>query len=969
MEISDEDNPQAFVKTILLTLQSTSLELDSLVGTLTRFLSWIELLSSSEPTCSSPPTLKLLNNYLPQVQRVLLTQIVVTWEPLLKETDQLCLIDIFFCPPQDRGRWSGLAAIHAYASLCSEPISHSSIRLLSLLTSLYNIDTCYRAIYEIRELNSAQAFVLWTETVAAVFSVPGKIANMAHNQIDVPTEFSQGLYLTKLCRNVYGLIEQISAGLGVPVDYDALIHLFSKMTNNGLFPLRKWKAPSDVSFFSTNMAAIEESASRSPNGLSSPRIWTQIMEELPPGTRLSVICSLFSSLDATKVDLNPSPKERWAIKQKSGVLRHILQQSIVDVNILSAVIAALMKDIWGMAIPRILVCYLFLENPKAIESTLIRVVDRWADPAHVQHSLLSYHRYLTGLLLLLVSYLEPSSKPLSTLSMSPQFISSIGIYISHLDPAVRRCGLLAAETVAEKTGKSLRFDGWDGVGEGREWARDLRTLLSSRDADIVATEDIESPEECNQATPSPVSKLSQLGASGSQVTYDSDDSLTGYGSPPSSRSPSPTPEELDEIERDPTLRVGRKQKILKPVYVSQLIEMLRPKGKDGDHESVEKLDVGLSEAAELIRRKRNFGFELAENAAELSRILLGLQDDYELDNFEKRREAALTALVVCCPQVAGPLFASEWFLNQYSVSQRFTILNALALGARELAGLSTSNASYSLHHSFPSKRLPLTLHAKYTGLQPNVVQDLLEGIKDNMLSSRPQPRNPETRTRRLRLGELPRNLVAGANRVAEKPTFSYKDLAAEYFIIPLINGFWSYMRDEQTRELRTKHTERPYQGAGNATIQSPLVLVQFLRTIGVLIHAAQNSAVYLSVLAPNTLELMLTVATTPASIAIRDDGNDQTAQETVSALEVTLIILVACQELDGCRSLALDHTALLLGIAQWTSDLLTILDNGMRLRGASGPQDQTIGRVVAAVALRVDEATSKWRRSMVDTLV
>lgn len=32
----------------------------------------------------------------------------------------------------------------------------------------------------------------------------------------------------------------------------------------------------------------------------------------------------------------------------------------------------------------------------------------------------------------------------------------------------------------------------------------------------------------------------------------------------------------------------------------------------------------------------------------------GLQDNYELDGFDEKRQAALTALVACCPQKSAP---------------------------------------------------------------------------------------------------------------------------------------------------------------------------------------------------------------------------------------------------------------------------------------------------------------------------
>ena len=44
---------------------------------------------------------------------------------------------------------------------------------------------------------------------------------------------------------------------------------------------------------------------------------------------------------------------------------------------------------------------------------------------------------------------------------------------------------------------------------------------------------------------------------------------------------------------------------------------------------------------------------IEENAVNLAYGFLGLQDNYDLDGFEEKRQAALTALVACCPQKAA----------------------------------------------------------------------------------------------------------------------------------------------------------------------------------------------------------------------------------------------------------------------------------------------------------------------------
>jgi telomere length regulation protein len=229
---------------------------------------------------------------------------------------------------------------------------------------------------------------------------------------------------------------------------------------------------------------------------------------------------------------------------------------------------------------------------------------------------------LTLLLLIAVSYLPSSSATLRDLALSGPFIRSIGTYIGHLDPSVRRCGMLVAEEVARRTGKELDFKDWDGDDGGKPWARSVRHLLGEKDADAEIPDDDEghelAVEELIEDTFVPPSQPVQTPRElvSPSKGYDSDDSLTGYASPPSSsRSPSPTPSELVEIERDPTLRVGR-TKIARPVYLVQLGEMIR--GASGlrteqENQEAEKIEIALDAAEELIRRKRGYGTELGKS--------------------------------------------------------------------------------------------------------------------------------------------------------------------------------------------------------------------------------------------------------------------------------------------------------------------------------------------------------------------
>ena len=289
---------------------------------------------------------------------------------------------------------------------------------------------------------------------------------------------------------------------------------------------------------------------------------------------------------------------------------------------------------------------------------------------------------ITALFLVLLSY-SPSTA--NNLALSPMFISAIGHYIKHLDPAIRRCGMLVAEEVATLAGKKLEFGDWEGRDAERIWARSLRLLIRERDIDAKDIEpsaeeqlgarkqDESSPVEANPA--SPAASRHTIRVENAAEPDSDDDSLQGYASEENSdRAPSPTRSELEEIENDPTLNVGVK-KIPKPVYLAQLGELVRSTNvglKSAENNEPDKIEMALGCGEELIRRKRNFGMELGrchihlqdetqlkscateENAVNLVYVFVGLQDSYELDDFSTKRQGIVTALVACCPRKSAP---------------------------------------------------------------------------------------------------------------------------------------------------------------------------------------------------------------------------------------------------------------------------------------------------------------------------
>lgn len=101
----------------------------------------------------------------------------------------------------------------------------------------------------------------------------------------------------------------------------------------------------------------------------------------------------------------------------------------------------------------------------------------------------------------------------------------------------------------------------------------------------------------------------------------------------------------------------------------------------------EKVSVGLKTAPDLIRRKASFGTELSDQAVDLSRILVGLQDTFEMEKFQDMRQAALIALTASAAETVAPYLTNVFFTGDISIQQRCILLSALGIGARELGGL------------------------------------------------------------------------------------------------------------------------------------------------------------------------------------------------------------------------------------------------------------------------------------------
>ncbi|KAG6821170.1 hypothetical protein H0H93_005390 [Arthromyces matolae] len=887
-----------------------------------------------------------IRKHVPALQRALLEHIEPTWESVLAEKDALILLDQYFCPDSVyfTSPVAGDVAVMAYSTLTSTSVTKYSIHLLTRLAVEYPLDRLYSAIYPANQSVTEAHMLAWEDCFRSVLAVPGKVSNAIAGAYSIPHQLEHAE---------------------------------------------------------------------------------------------SIITSLLAAIPSQTLSDSPSMIQRIAVKKESHLLWGITGPVVpTRVELWESTIGIILGRDWDVGYARIIICWLFgdfggsLSNEKghrirynvdpslltcatALEAFIEQVLTAWSSPAHIKHSLLSRHRCMwktlilwtivdrmpkdmTSLLLVAISYLASSSPTLISISLSPLLMSGIGLYLAHLDPSVRRCGMLVAEVVAQRASKTLDFGDWDGIDSGKPWAKELRELLNHRDCD-ARLEDL-TPAELKQAdhvdveetvVPSTIaeSTVSRVTLKAQPAGYDSDDSLTGYASPVSSRSASPTPSQLDAIEADPTLNVGAK-KVPRPVYLGQLGDLLRNTGSNksnNEPHDADRIEMALDSAEELIRKKRGYGTELDENAVNLVYALLGVQNNYELDLFDEKRQGALNALICCAPRKATLALIEEFFKNQYSMSQRYVALTALAMGAREMASLPVPPSTASADRiSFPSKQLPAPLHKQYLGSSEHqsipMIMDSISNLVIDKEKETSSDKVPELRReRRLRINKdakiTPVSLTPESVLVTSKGTLSQKltpfiEVATEYFIAPLINHFWVFLRDERTREERTAHLQgRPqYHGAGTGLILNPVVLSYYLRTVAILVHAAQNAPEWMAVVAPDALELAVTIGAQPVSRIETDQEDDEAeaaqrgkeASILTAALELALVVLDGCLEIDGGRVISMEHTTLLLGTGEWAGDIFAQLEEGIKMQGGGGVHETKLRRAAAGVLLKIDDLTLMW---------
>lgn len=537
-------------------------------------------------------------------------------------------------------------------------------------------------------------------------------------------------------------------------------------------------------------------------------------------------------------------------------------------------------------------------------------------------------------LLLCAGYVHRTSPmKLKILARSGVYLNAVSNRLSASSDRARFLGMLVGEAISslvESTSNRMDFKMDELKSPEAQWYKGLVDVVDTLGSIESLRKHVASEAKPSKpGLPREVKKLIRPSQHSSKIisieelddeSSEEDNDLVPYTKPDSDE---------EDSDEDPTL-VAR-NKPTAPVYIRDLISYFR------DTENYDRQKLALSTAASLIRRKSNFGTEVKDHAEELASILMGLQDKYDIDDFNDLRLQGMIAVLLCDPQRMAKWFARTFFDGDYSISQRISVLSTISISARELGGFKEEDrpltkTTLASSNSFPSKILPERLHNIYvTGESPidslshqlskTMIQPLAASLADKVTG----PDILKVRTFSSRL--------AVESRRAPPTVNALSSIVAESFFFPLTGRFFAHLKAY----------------GGNNVIFESFLLSSYLKTLSLIMHASGSSTLQLPQMTSEFWDLLLAIR----SHTIGDK----------SVREAVLFGFMALLEVNrDKRRLSEKHGRELLETQRWVEAIFGSIGEG-------GEEEERARTLAAGVLYRIREVVEKYQALLMGDLV
>jgi telomere length regulation protein len=524
---------------------------------------------------------------------------------------------------------------------------------------------------------------------------------------------------------------------------------------------------------------------------------------------------------------------------------------------------------------------------------------------------------------------------LSMLVRSSTYLNAVSNRLAASSTRARFLGMIVGEALSalvENPEKRMNFKTEELENTEAQWYKSLTGVKDSigsismlRNEKLVIRQNKKIKTRIDKSGTKPVTQQANTKIFAIQELDDDkseDDDLVPYAKPDS---------DAEDSDEDPTL--VQRNKPTAPVYIRDLIVFLR------DTENFDRQKLALATASSLIRRKSNFGTEVRDHVEELATLLVGLQDKFDMENFQDMRLQGMIAVLLSEPSKMGKWFSNTFFEGDYSIAQRASVLAVLSISARELGGFKEQDSSVTKlkpvsENSFPSKLLPERLHKLYAPerqlqspvdvlsqqLSNTMIQPLAASLADKFTG----PDVLKVRTFSSRLAVESRRKAPTSNALSK--------VVANSFFFPLTGRFFVHFKAYGSKNV----------------IFEPYLLSSFLKTLSLILHASGPLTLQLPQMTSEMWDLLL---------SLRTQG--QADRSIGEALLFAFITLLEINE--DKRSLAEAHGKELLETQAWVELFFTNMGTGT-------DEDDKMRALAAGVLFKISEVVEKYQALLMGDL-
>ncbi|KAI9477807.1 MAG: telomere length regulation protein-domain-containing protein [Benjaminiella poitrasii] len=398
-----------------------------------------------------------------------------------------------------------------------------------------------------------------------------------------------------------------------------------------------------------------------------------------------------------------------------------------------------------------------------------RVIQTWSDPVFIKRASSRERLYITKVMLALMAYLSDSDIN-SEIMGRTSILNSVSDYFDSGDIATAQLGAVVAEAISSRLDKDKPLN--TGLISASDDLIKLKSLVNVTDAldeekeamaDVFTETESEDEEDKEELDPDAVYVLEEEEES-------EDDEFQAYY--------------MEEESDDEGLRKEESSKSLKrkPVFVRDLIRYLQ------DQNDPLRLELGLNAAEQVIRQKAGAGTELSESSIKLATYLIGFPETYEIQDFRKLQQNALTALIASAPTNVAGFIIDQIYDRNTSAGQKQLILGSISMAVRELAGWSDNDS----------------------------IDETVNRLKNTTITDEKQVGKPLFVSRRMEIEKQHKQNIR-KNKLS--------GLAGPVFFFPLLVGWW------EGTQGRIKHW------IGNNSVLAE----RFIMTLNVILHSSTNT--------------------------------------------------------------------------------------------------------------------------------